>query len=116
MEITLKSVGRRTKIKVERDHQWYDVSSKTMLRGRGGELKFRYDRQQKKTIPYLVDQEIWGHTNDYEVLDKWVESKKKEYDIEILSKTVGNFISIKVDDAISDIVMSDLTSSNILFD
>lgn len=112
MEIILRARSRRVKQKVERDHQWYDPYTKTMLRGRGGEMRFRYDG--KRQVPYLVEKEDWVWKNDYDDIVDWV-SKNKEK-VEVLNLARGHFVLIDVDKSDVDDTTYDLNRHGIMFD
>lgn len=112
MEIILRARSRRIKQKVERDHQWYDHHTKTMLSGRGGEMRFRYEGGRQ--VPYIVDHEDWVWKNDYDEIVDWV-SKNKEK-IQITDQARGHFILIDVDKSDVDDITYDLNLHGIMFD
>lgn len=112
MEIILRARSKRTKQKVERDHEWYDPHSKTMLRGRGGEMRFRYENG--KTIPYLVDHEDWVWKNDYEDILRWVQ--KNSGSVSITDLAPGHYVLINIHPSELDTISYDLRKHDIMFD
>lgn len=92
MEITLTSTYKYVDNKIERDLQWYDSYQKKMLYFRGGELKFKYDSKQKRSLPYVDDAQNKVKVSNIDFIHNWVNKNKNRYGIAILRKTDRNFI------------------------
>lgn len=112
MQITLKARSRRVKQKVEKDYQWYDHQSRTMLYGKGGEMRFQY--RDGKSIPYLVDQYDWVWKNDYEELSKWVKQNRNK--VSVIDCAPGHYILIDVNDNNISDIEDDLMRNGIMYD
>ena len=112
MEIILQARQRRVKEKVERDHQWYDTTTKRMLTGRGGEMRFRYENN--RNVPYLVDHEDWVWKNDYEHIMKWV--KNNTHKASLIDFAQGHYVLIDVESGDVDSVTADLNREGFLYD
>lgn len=72
MEVILRATKRRVKKKVVRDHYWYDSYTQQRLHGRGGKMIFVYDRNNKRSVPRIVDDEEWVYEDSYDDIVKWV--------------------------------------------
>lgn len=113
MELTLKATNKRIKKKrIVRDFQWYDSYSGQILRGRGGEMRFRYDPTLKRSVPYVVDAEDWVTENNYEELIAWVAQKG----FDVLDAAPNHFMMIDVPVIELDDVMRELYNKKIVFD
>lgn len=111
MEITLLSRHKRVSQKLEQQFQWYDHVSKRMLRGTGGEMRFRYENG--RSIPYLVDREVYVRKNDYDNIVEWLEKHKNE--ISVLSMNRGHSVLIDVDPNVVDEITYSLVKHNIMY-
>jgi hypothetical protein len=112
MEILLRATNKRVKQKVIQDFQWYDTHTQKVLRGRGGEMRFRYNPALKRSVPYVVDAEEWITENNYEKITDWVENSG----FPILSSAKSHFVMIDVPAGEFDDVTRELYTKNILFD
>lgn len=112
MEIILRARSRRIKHKVERDHYWYDPHTRNMLHGRGGEMRFLYERGRQ--IPYIVEKENWIWQNDYHKIVDWV--KENSDKVRVLDSANGHFILIDIDDNDLDNLTYSLNGLGIMFD
>ena len=112
MEILLKATSRRVKKKVERDFQWYDTHSQQTLKGRGGEMRFRYNPNLKRSVPYIVDAEDWVTENNFDEISDWV----KKSGFPVLGSAKGHFIMIDIPVNEFDDVTRELYNKKILFD
>jgi len=92
MEVILRSVNRRVKKPIIKDHYWYDPETKQRLHGRGGKMIFVYDPGKKKSIPRIVDSEEWVLENSYEDIITFLRKKG----ITIVNETPGHFVVINV--------------------
>ncbi len=115
MELTLLTRSKRVKEKVKRDHYWYDSVQKKMLQDRGGEMRFRYDPQQKRSLPYLVDHEDWVYRNDYPEVKKWVNENKDQFDLDIVHDTTHHIV-LQISARHFDAIQSDLHRNGIVTD
>lgn len=116
MELTLISRSKRIKEKVERDHYWYDSVQKKMLHERGGEMRFKYDSKQKRSIPYIVDHEEWVYRNDYPDIKKWVNKNRSQFDLEIIHDIPNRHITLQVPSIYFNEIQADLYRNNITSD
>ena len=109
------SRSKRVKEKVKKDHYWYDSVQKKMLHDRGGEMRFRYDPQQKRSVPYLVDHEEWVNKNDYPEIKEWVDNNKSEFDLDIVDID-NRHITVQVSARHFNEIQEDLYRHNITSD
>lgn len=112
MELTLKAISKRVREKVERDFQWYNSYTGELWKGKGGDMKFRYDHNLKYSIPYLVEAEDWIVRTNYDEILKWVESKR----LEVLNKSNGYFVTVEIDENDLDNFAAELYKMKIQFD
>ncbi len=112
MEVTLTNTKRRVKRPVIRDHYWYDHETQQRLHGRGGRMIFVYDRENKKSVPRIVDHEDWIQEDSYNDILKWVE----ETNADVQHKAPGLYVTIDVDVADWPDIEVDLYRQKILFD
>jgi len=115
MELILTSKSKRSKVKVERDHSWYDTESKKMLNFRGGRLEFDYDPKTKKAIPKVVDHEEYINGTDYPEIKKWLKTNAAKHGITILEDN-GRNVTISIDNSDFDDVREDLYRHRIISD
>lgn len=66
MKVLIRSHSRRIKKKIEIDLTWYDPKTKQLLKGRGGRIEFRYDPDQKRMWPWVVDEDSYYWEDSWE--------------------------------------------------
>lgn len=116
MEVTLLSHPMRVKKNIEQDHRWYDAVQKKMLYGRGGKMIFVYDKDQKRTIPRIVDQEGWVTEPSFPSIMKWIEQSRNKYNMEVEQIAQGRHVIIQVDAHQWDDMSRDLYEHRIVSD
>ena len=116
MEITLLSHPIRSKNNIEQDHYWYDAVQKKMLHGRGGKMIFVYDKEQKRSVPRIVDQEGWTTKPSFPLILKWIEQNKDKFGISVNDIAPGHHINIQIDHHRWDEISSDLYNHKIMSD
>lgn len=112
MELTLKVTKQRVRRKVERNFQWYNSYTGEIWRGRGGEMRFRYDPKRKYSVPYLVDAEDWIVENNQKAIDEWV--KRKGFSVSQSSPGVS--VTVEILESQLDDLAEELYIKKILFD
>ena len=115
MEIILKSVPKRVKRKVVRDHYWYDPDSKRRLHGRGGRMIFFYDRANKKQVPRIVDSEEWVWESNYDDILEWVKNNPMHVK-SVTDKAQNHYVAIDVNAESFSTIEDELRIHNIQYD
>lgn len=116
MELTLIARSKRIKTVVEQDHYWYDPVQRKMLHGRGGRMDFYYHPQQKRMMPYIVNQEEWVNRNDYPEIKQWIKDNNSKFDLDMISDMPNRCITVQIPVSHFDVVQEDLYRHNIVSD
>ena len=95
-----------------RDHQWYDIDSGRMLRGRGGRMEFIYDPKQRRSIPRIVDHEELVTENSYDDILDWV----KQQNLTVLHEAPKLYLTIEVTPSEWALLEDTLYRKNIAYD
>lgn len=96
MELTLKSHNKRVKENIIKDHYWYDSNTKQILHEKGGKMVFVYDRQTKRSMPKIVNDEQWVYKNTYSDIIKWI-NNNKNYVLHTVQKVPELYVIIDID-------------------
>jgi len=90
----------KQKSNVVSDHLWYDVLEKRMHVISGGVLKFKYDLDKKRMIPYAEDLTISKSVNvdNKKQIMSWVQEHNHLVSINV-TETVNGIIAIDVNDS-----------------
>ena len=116
MQVILRPRAKQQLITVEKDHYWYDHKTKKMLHGRGGELRFKYDPELRRSVPYLVEVEAPIRGNNFGDIEKWVKNKAPQFGASIVDMAPNHFVLIDVDDAVLTEVEEDLYRHGISYE
>jgi len=112
MEVILRSVKRRVKKPVVRDHYWYDPETQRQLYGRGGEMIFVYDPSKKKSVPRIIDAEEWVLEDSYDDIIDWV----RVNNVSITNRAPKHFVTVTVDAHRWSSLEDDLYRNRITYD
>lgn len=110
MELLIRCTAKTIPQRVSKTHYWYDSTTKQMLTGVGGELKFRYDGNN--TVPYLSDVVVDIRGNNFNDILDWV----KRENLPVLNMAKDHYVLVDVEQNRIDEYCDRLTQLGILYD
>ncbi len=114
MELTLKSLNRRTKKAIKMDFYWYNPVDRIMYHGVGGRMEYVYDKQYKVSFPKVVQEDGVVYENSLPDIKKWISQNIDRFDLEVVLD--GRNITIDFNIPNWNDVISSLIENKIVFE